>query len=182
MAYLKISDRVFDKTITLRNAFEILSRFVEQYHARGESSTGSLLADLSLGTDGTPIVTHFFPAPGLEPGERQPTVLYGPGWSGAGQTDTAEPSTVEQVGIARMLAAGYNVVTWDPRGFGGSGDVAHVDSPDHEARDVSALIDLIAAQPEARLDSAGDPRVGMVGGSYGGGIQWVTFNPSVWAS
>ena len=124
--------------------------------------------------DGTPIVAHFFPAPDLKAGERQPTVLYGPGWSGAGQTDTTEGSTVEQVGIARLLEAGYNVVTWDPRGFGGSGDVAHVDGPDYEARDVSAVIDLIAKQSEARLDAAGDPRVGMVGGSYGGGIQWVT--------
>ena len=121
--------------------------------------------------DGTPIVAHFFPAPDLKAGERQPTVLYGPGWSGAGQTDTTEGSTVEQVGIARLLKAGYNVVTWDPRGFGGSGDVAHVDGPDYEARDVSAVIDLIATQSEARLDAAGDPRVGMVGGSYGGGIQ-----------
>ena len=32
----------------------------------------------------------------------------------------------------------------------------------------------MANQPEARLDAAGDPRVGMAGGSYGGGIQLVT--------
>ena len=124
--------------------------------------------------DGTPIIAHFFPAAGLKAGERQPTVLYGPGWSGSGQTDTTEASTNEQVGLARLLEAGYNVVTWDPRGFGGSGDVAHVDGPDYEARDVSKLIDLIAQQSEARLDAPNDPRVGMVGGSYGGGIQWVT--------
>lgn len=124
--------------------------------------------------DGTPIVAHFFPAPDLKPGDRQPTVLYGPGWAGAGQTDTSEASTTDQVGIARMLKAGYNVVTWDPRGFGGSGGESHIDSADYEARDVSAVIDLIAQQPEAQLDSPQDPRVGMVGGSYGGGIQWTT--------
>jgi ABC-2 type transport system ATP-binding protein len=124
--------------------------------------------------DGTPIVAHFFSAPDLKPGERQPTLLYGPGWSGSGQTDTEEVPTIDQAGLGALLDAGYNVVTWDPRGFGGSGDVSHVDGPDYEARDVSALIDLIANQPEAQLDSAEDPRVGMVGGSYGGGIQWVT--------
>lgn len=124
--------------------------------------------------DGTPIVAHFFPAPNLKPGEREPTLLYGPGWAGAGQTDTTEASTIDQVGLARLLASGYNVVTWDPRGFGGSGGDSHVDNPAYEARDVSALIDLIAKQPEAQLDSPGDPRLGMVGGSYGGGIQWVT--------
>ena len=49
-----------------------------------------------------------------------------------------------------------------------------VDSPDYEARDASALIDWLAKQPEAQLDKAGDPRVGMNGSSYGGGIQWIT--------
>ena len=49
-----------------------------------------------------------------------------------------------------------------------------VDSPDYEGRDVQALIDYLARQPEAQLDSAGDPRVGMSGASYGGGIQLVT--------
>jgi ABC-2 type transport system ATP-binding protein len=38
---------------------------------------------------------------------------------------------------------------------------------------VSALIDFVAKQPEAQLDKKGDPRVGMAGGSYGGGIQLV---------
>ena len=38
---------------------------------------------------------------------------------------------------------------------------------------MSALIDFVARQPEARLDKKGDPRVGMAGGSYGGGIQLV---------
>ncbi|MDP8909914.1 MAG: CocE/NonD family hydrolase, partial [Chloroflexota bacterium] len=47
-------------------------------------------------------------------------------------------------------------------------------SPHFEGRDVSALIDFVAAQREALLDGAGDPRVGMSGSSYGGGIQFVS--------
>ena len=70
--------------------------------------------------------------------------------------------------------AGYNVLTWDPRGFGQSGGTVQVDSPEYEGRDVQALIDYVARQPEAQLDRAGDPRVGMSGASYGGGIQLVT--------
>ncbi len=35
------------------------------------------------------------------------------------------------------------------------------------------LLDWLASRPEARLDRRGDPRVGMIGGSYGGGIQLV---------
>ena len=49
-----------------------------------------------------------------------------------------------------------------------------IDHPKFEAKDVSALIDFIAEQPEAQLDKPGDPRVGMSGGSYGGGIQFIT--------
>ena len=79
-----------------------------------------------------------------------------------------------ELGTGLFLAAGYNVLTWDPRGLGGSGGKVMFDSPDFEARDVAALIDFVAAQPEALLDGRGDPRVGMAGFSYGGGIQFVS--------
>jgi ABC-2 type transport system ATP-binding protein len=77
-------------------------------------------------------------------------------------------------GVGTLRRAGYNVLTWDPRGFGDSGDMARVDSKDYEGRDVQALLDYLAEQPEAQLDAAGDPRAGMAGVSYGGGIQNVT--------
>ena len=48
---------------------------------------------------------------------------------------------------------------------------ATVNDPEHEGRDVQVLLDWVAEQPEAQLDGEGDPRSGMVGGSYGGGIQ-----------
>ena len=48
-----------------------------------------------------------------------------------------------------------------------------VDFKDNEGRDVVSLISWLAGQPEARLDKAGDPRVGMHGASYAGGIEWV---------
>ena len=65
------------------------------------------------------------------------------------------------------------MLTWDARGFGGSGGTVMIDHPRFEGRDVSALIDFLAKQPEAKLDRRGDPRVGMSGGSYGGGIQFL---------
>jgi ABC-2 type transport system ATP-binding protein len=118
--------------------------------------------------DGTPIYVHFFPAPGLLPGKTAPTVLNGQGLSLPGETDaTAE-------GMAPLLRSGYNVITWDPRGVWSSGGQLQIDSPDFEGRDVSTIISWLAQQPEARLDSPGDPRIGMVGSSYGGGIQLVT--------
>ena len=93
--------------------------------------------------------------------------MVGPGWSQPGETDPDGGS------ISNFIDAGYNVLTWDPRGFGGSGGTVQIDSPDFEGRDAQALIDYIAEQPEAQLDDPGDPRLGMSGGSYGGGIQIV---------
>lgn len=126
--------------------------------------------------DGTRILVHFFPAAGLKAHHRAPTVLMGPGWGQLGSTDqNSKTSTAGGViGIGVLRHHGYNVLTWDPRGFGSSGGTAEVDSPKFEARDVSAMISWVALQHEALLDSTGDPRVGMVGGSYGGGIQLVS--------
>jgi ABC-2 type transport system ATP-binding protein len=118
--------------------------------------------------DGTPIVAHWFPNPSLAPGEKAPVVLNGPGWSSPGEQNPAQGA------IKRLHDLGYNVVTWDPRGFGVSGGEVNIDAPQVEGRDVKALIDLMARQPEVRLDERGDPRVGMTGGSYGGGIQLST--------
>ena len=118
--------------------------------------------------DGTPIVTNFFAAEGLEAGQRAPTIMIGPGFSFAGASDP------DAAPIAPFREAGYNVVTWDPRGFGGSGGEAQIDSEDFEGRDVQAIIDVIAGRAEVELEDPGDPVLGMSGGSYGGAIQFVT--------
>ena len=67
------------------------------------------------------------------------------------------------------------MVTWDPRGEFASGGKLHLDSPDFEARDVSAIISWVAGQNSTAFDPGTtgrtNPLIGMVGGSYGGGIQ-----------
>jgi ABC-2 type transport system ATP-binding protein len=126
--------------------------------------------------DGTQIAVHFFPAAGLAAGAKAPTVMFGPGWGSGGETndESGTDTGTGIVGVGPLRHAGYNVVTWDPRGFGSSGGTVEVDSPAFEGRDAQAIIDFIARQPEAQLDGPGDPRLGMSGGSYGGGIQLVT--------
>jgi ABC-2 type transport system ATP-binding protein len=129
--------------------------------------------------DGTLISVNFFPALGLTAdAPAAPTIFDGPGLASAGDTDP-NSTWINDLGllfpgIAPLRAEGYNVVTWDPRGEYASGGVLQLDNPKYEGRDVSAIIDWVAQRPEAELDSTDDPRMGMVGFSYGGGIQLVT--------
>jgi ABC-2 type transport system ATP-binding protein len=125
--------------------------------------------------DGMPIAASLLPATGLAPGARAPTVLMTHGWGLArDRVDSAVPMSAFGVaGTAALRDAGFNVLTWDSRGFGESGGTVMVDDKDFEGRDVSALLDWLATQPEARLDGPGDPRAGMHGPSYAGGIELV---------
>ena len=126
--------------------------------------------------DGVKISTNFFPAAGIAAGETAPTVLNGPGLGSPGETDPYDPAGTFGIvpGVNLMRDEGYNVVTWDPRGEFASGGVLQLDNPFFEGRDASAIVSWVAENPLADLDVAGDPKVGMVGGSYGGGIQMVT--------
>ncbi|MGB3485631.1 MAG: CocE/NonD family hydrolase [Mycobacterium sp.] len=124
--------------------------------------------------DGTPISVNHFPASGLGLGEDAPTILNGPSLATAGYINLSQPNTVSGLvpGITTMREAGYNVVTWDPRGEFASGGRMHLDSENYEARDVSAIISWVSGQPGTAFEgTSDDPLIGMLGGSYGGGIQ-----------
>lgn len=70
----------------------------------------------------------------------------------------------------RFAGQGYVVLGWTSRGWGDSGGEIELDGP-KEVADARAMVDLLASRPEVLLDGPGDPRVGMVGESYAGGIQ-----------
>ena len=152
--------------------------------------------------DGTKIDGHWFVGKGVDAGHPAPTILEGPGWSSPGDSGSGTFGGAGAFfgvpGISNFIDHGYNVLTWDPRGFGQSGGTVEIDDPRYEGRDVQALIDWVAKQPEAQLDqsctrkkyrskrkrrarkritcavSADDPTLGMAGASYGGGIQLVS--------
>jgi ABC-2 type transport system ATP-binding protein len=124
--------------------------------------------------DGTVIRAHWFPLDTATANAAAPTLLMGPGWGGGGDTNENAPGLLSAISIKTLREHGYNVLTWDPRGWGESTGTVQIDSVDFEARDVQQLLDWVATRPEAALDSDGDPRSGMVGASYGGGIQIVT--------
>lgn len=117
--------------------------------------------------DGTPIVYTFFLPEGASAASPVPLVLMGHGWAGSRATDPDSGM------VKALLDGGYAVLTWDSRGFGQSGGFVMLDSPDFEVKDTIALLDMAAADP-AILKVSGDPVVGMVGGSYAGGIQLLT--------
>jgi ABC-2 type transport system ATP-binding protein len=114
--------------------------------------------------DGTRLATTLFVPRAASPSHLVPIVLRGSGW-------TAPRETRDVGTIHALVDAGYAVLTWDPRGFGGSTGTTSVDALDREARDVSALVDWAARQAFVATQRPGDPVVGMSGPSYGGAIQ-----------
>ena len=123
--------------------------------------------------DGVDISTNFFPAAGIAAGVDAPTAISMPGLASAGQSNPYAEFGIggQTLGVKPLRDAGYNVVTVTPRGEFDSGGILQLDSPFYEGRDVSAVVSWIASDTSAVLNDTGDPKVGMVGGSYGGGIQ-----------
>ena len=122
--------------------------------------------------DGTKIALHFFPAP---QGGKAPTILEGPGWSMSGATDTSSPTdpTLGVVGLAPLLR---RATTCSPGIRGASAPRAArlrstAPTPRAATSRRSSTTSRASPRPARRPN---DPRVGMVGGSYGGGIQLVT--------
>ncbi|WP_424016530.1 CocE/NonD family hydrolase [Halorientalis pallida] len=125
-----------------------------------QSGSGVTSKDYTIESwDGTPLATTLF-----TPAERgpSPAVLMTHGWGSS--RGAAE-------GKARMYAEnGYTVLTYDSRGFGDSSGTVGLDGP-KEIKDGQHLIDWLARRDEVALEDTGNPRIGMDGRSYAGGIQ-----------
>ena len=95
-------------------------------------------------------------------GGRVPVILLAHGF---GETKAAVAPEAQY-----LAQSGYAVLIWSARGFGASTGQIGLDSPDYEVRDVEQLVSWLARQPRVLLDAPGNPRVGISGTSYGGGI------------
>jgi ABC-2 type transport system ATP-binding protein len=123
------------------------------------------LLTVASGPDGaTPVTldTTIYLPEGASGAEPVPAVLLAHGFGGTKHSvaDDAE----------ELAGQGYAVLAWTARGFGASGGRIHLNHPDNEVRDAQRLLDWLAWRPEIRTDRPGDPRVGVVGGSYGGAL------------
>jgi ABC-2 type transport system ATP-binding protein len=116
-------------------------------------------------TEPVKICYSLFRPAGADRRHRVPTILHSHGWGGSRTTDPAAFQT--------WLDAGYGVLSFDQRGFGESGGQAHVENPAYEGHDVRSLVKLVSDLPWVKQDGPGDPRLGAIGGSYGGGYQFL---------
>ncbi|MCW2620682.1 MAG: transporter related, partial [Frankiales bacterium] len=131
------------------------------------------------GGGGAPVREQVLSVPGTPESDARPVSLDATLYRPAG--DAPRPAVLLAHGFggtkdsvrdqARALAReGYVVLAWSARGFGASGGLIHVDAPAYEVADGSRLLDALAARPEVLTDGAGDPRVAVVGASYGGAL------------
>jgi ABC-2 type transport system ATP-binding protein len=117
------------------------------------------------GPDGTTPVTldtAYYQPKSASAAHQVPSVLLAHGFGGT-KDDVAQDAE-------DLADQGYAVMTWTAEGFGNSSGQIHLDSPDWEVKDAQGLIDWLAVRPEVQRDGPGDPRVAVVGGSYGGGL------------
>lgn len=112
----------------------------------------------------TPVAldTTLYLPDGASASDPVPAVLLGHGFGGTKDSVVADAE--------ELAGHGYAVLAWTARGFGASGGQIHLNHPDYEVRDAQRLLDWLAQRPEIRTDGSGDPRVGVVGGSYGGAL------------
>lgn len=107
--------------------------------------------------------TLFKPA-GASRTAQVPMILHSHGWGGS--------RTRSEVAVQPWLDAGFGVLSFDQRAHGESTGVAHVMNPAFEGQDVVKIVDLIAGLDWVEKERRGDPVLGSVGGSYGGGFQF----------
>jgi ABC-2 type transport system ATP-binding protein len=128
---------------------------------------------LTVGPDQVRLDTTLYLPDGASGADPVPAVLLAHGFGGSKHSVAADAE--------ELAGRGYAVLTWTARGFGASGGQIHLNHPDYEVRDAQGLLDWLAARPVIRTDAAGDPAVGVVGGSYGGALalQLAGYDPRV---
>lgn len=109
--------------------------------------------------------------------DRAPAVLTTNGFGGSKSDGSTE------VGGKALAQRGYVSLVYSGLGFGRTGCLISLDDPAIDGAAASELIDFLGGKRAAddgteadfvTLDGPGDPRVGMIGGSYGGAVQLAT--------
>lgn len=117
--------------------------------------------------DGTELGATLYVPPETGP---RPSVLMTHGWGAFRQSPITVPKAKE------YAKNGYTVLTYDSRGFSSSEGTVGLNGP-RETKDAQRMIDFLANETgqfgvDVALDGPDNPRVGMDGISYAGGIQF----------
>ncbi|MFB7645350.1 MULTISPECIES: CocE/NonD family hydrolase [unclassified Streptomyces] len=148
-----------------------------QSAADGQVTVTALKFTVRAGGRSCAVDADLYRPAGVDRAHPAPAVLTTNGFGG----NKADGSTA---GTAKAFAArGYVALAYSGLGFGKSGCPISLDDPEIDGRAASRLIDFLAGTRAAddgtrvdyvTRDRPGDPRVGMIGGSYGGAIQMAT--------
>ena len=126
------------------------------------------------------IVADLYRPKGTDRQHHAPAILTTNGFGGAKDDSN-------QQGIGRGFAReGYVVLSYSGLGFGGSDCKIYLDNPAYDGKAGKQLVTVLAGRKPAfdattgkpfhvgfvSQERPGDPRVGMIGGSYGGEIQY----------
>jgi ABC-2 type transport system ATP-binding protein len=137
--------------------------------AKGVTTTNGCVASVPSPGSTSPVrICYSLFRPGVASrAHRVPLIFHSHGWGGSRETRATSSQ------VKPFLDAGYGVLSFDQRGFGQSGGKAYIENPALEGRDVAKLVGLVSRLSWVMQDGPGDPRIGAVGGSYGGGYQFV---------
>jgi glycerophosphoryl diester phosphodiesterase len=97
---------------------------------------------------------------------KHPLILQGHGFGGSRS----------QSGFDNYREAGYAVISIDQRGFGDSSGTVRVMDPDHEGKDLVRILDWAEDNLDYLAYRDDNLLVGAIGGSYGGGFQFLLHN------
>ncbi|MFD5073305.1 CocE/NonD family hydrolase [Streptomyces sp. NPDC058371] len=145
--------------------------------ATGQYTVTPLKFTVRIGGRACTIDADLYRPAGVDRTHTAPAVLTTNGFGGS-KSDGSTDATGKA-----FAARGYVGLAYSGLGFGQSGCLISLDDPRIDGAAASGLIDFLAGRRAAddgtkadfvTLDGKGDPRVGMIGGSYGGAVQLAT--------
>ncbi|MFB7707750.1 CocE/NonD family hydrolase [Streptomyces sp. NPDC056105] len=143
----------------------------------GEYTVTALQFTIRTGGRSCVVDADLYRPAGVDAAHTAPAVLATNGFGGS-----KSDGSTDAIGKA-FAARGYVGLVYSGLGFGKSGCLVSLDDPRVDGAAASGLVDFLAGTRAAddgtkadyvTRDGKGDPRVGMIGGSYGGAIQLAT--------
>ncbi|MEU1116447.1 MULTISPECIES: CocE/NonD family hydrolase [unclassified Streptomyces] len=145
--------------------------------ASGQYTVTALKFTVQAGGRTCTIDADLYRPAGVDAAHPAPAVLATNGFGGS-------KSDGGTAAIGKAFAGrGYVSLVYSGLGFGKSGCLISLDDPEIDGRAAAGLVDFLGGERAAddgtkadyvTADAPGDPRVGMIGGSYGGAVQMAT--------